>query len=101
MAYEHFAFAWLSVKGIKGSFKERQRDWPGACVVPLLPPEDQGRLKQPKSALLRVPFFQRTVLGHLKYPPGELGTARWIIGGYFTMEKGTCVDRDQGVCARN
>lgn len=41
----HFCISLPYHKGIKGTFKERLRDWPGACRVPLLASGGPGQIK--------------------------------------------------------
>lgn len=46
----HFCISLPLCKRIKGTFKERQRDWPGACRVPFLTTGGPGQIKSARAA---------------------------------------------------
>ena len=77
----HICISLPLYKGIKETFKERHKDWLGACRVPLLGTGGPGQIKNCPglSACLvtRLPCL-RTVLGHLKNPLEEPRATRWI-----------------------
>lgn len=80
-AYAHFCISLLLCKGIKWTFKERQRDWPGACRVPLLTTGGPGQIKtaqasQPALLLAPLPAYYIRTLG--KKTLEEPSTTRWI-----------------------